>query len=337
MPIFIYAVKFTKLRGITMTKKTLEQFIEIINPVLEEGGVTINYGECEGTNVVVFDTWKDVEYIEAYINGFEGLTSGKPHIHSRNTFSLSTIIEVRRLLVDAYPNHYYYQGELKQLTEYLLYTQYLATLDHDPIELDDFDFDVVFSDEYSYCSHCYAIIRTSPDCYDWTPPLFLDGEGYACDTCVNKGQFDDYILEEYCNDQKSIPDSADLGRLGLVKVNQDSYQNGMHSGMDDSPKPIIESLNKHNIDVWFKVQASQFYVEFDVYVKEADKEKATAILNGTDTYQGFSNSINLQKCLSQISPSNSKDGIHYATCDISTGTVKSRVVSEQEFIQGIKK
>ena len=318
-----------------MDKKTFEQFLDDIDQILDAGQININYGEYEGSNMVIFDQWKDIEYVVAYLNGFEHLTEGVPYI--RDNENIADLITAKRIEVEANPDHYGYKRELKQLTEYLLYKQYLATLEHDPISLDDYDLEVGFSDEYDYCCHCYSIIRTSADSYSWTAPLYIDAEGYACDECVSKGEFDEYILDEYCNVEKSIPDSADLDRLELVKINDDSYQNGFHSGMDDSPKPIIEKLNNRGIDVWFKVSPSQFYVEFDVYVKSDNVDKAKQILSGVDTYQGYSTAGNLEKCLKQCNVGSSAEGIVYTKCDVSNGTVETRVVSDKEFIEGIKK
>lgn len=318
-----------------MERKTLDQFLEDINPILEDGKININYGECDGDTVVVFDTWKDVHYVEGYLNGFEGLTD-KPYIPSGKT--ITDLLEEAKVAAAANPNHYGYKREVKALTTYLLYLQYMSGVE-EPISLDDYDFDVVFSDEYDQCCNCGAILRTSPDSYSWTAPLFVDCEGYACDECVSKGDFDDYVLEEYCNEEKTIPDSIDTDRLGLVKINDDSYQNGFHSGMDDSPKPIIKALNKEDIHVWFKVHPSQFYIDFDVYVRKDDADRAKCILMGTDTFQGYSTSNNLAKALRESNEESAKvsgEGIRYTTVDVEKGTSTTRLVSEEEFIEGIK-
>src|SRR5690606_1381543 len=40
--------------------------------------------------------------------------------------------------------------------------------------------EVVFSDEYTTCSDCHSVIRTSPDSYSWQPD-FMVGDGFiAC-------------------------------------------------------------------------------------------------------------------------------------------------------------
>lgn len=320
-----------------MEKKTFDDFLNDIESILERGQVNINYGKYEGDDFVIFDSWADLEYTVAYINGFEGLKNGIPYVDKAG--SLADLITAAKKKVKDDPNHWGYKRELEKLTTYLLYKQHLATLGHDPISLDDYDMEVGFSDEFDQCCNCGAILRTSPDSYCWVAPLFIDCEGYACDDCVSKGEFDDYVMEEYCNKNKCLPEAIDLDRLGLVKVNKNSFENGMHEGMDDSPKPIIEALNNEEIDVWFKVYPSQFYVEFDVYVRKEDLERAMPLLGKTDTYQGYSTAGNLKKCLSQCSINSAKDPdgkIRYTKCDPSTGAVETRMISPEEFIEGIK-
>jgi hypothetical protein len=320
-----------------MVKKTFDEFLDAVEPILEAGQVNINCGKYEGEDFVIFDSWADLEYTVAYINGFEGLKNGIPYINDRD--SLADLITAAKKNVELNPDHWGYKRELEKLTTYLLYKQHVATLGHTPISLNDYEMEVGFSDEYDRCCNCGAILRTSPDSYCWVAPLFVECEGYACDDCVAKGEFDDYVMEEYCNKNKCLPEAIDLDRISLVKVNKDSFENGMHEGMNDSPAPIIEALNSEGIDVWFKVYPSQFYCEFDVYVRKEDLERAIPLLGKTDTYQGFDGAENLKKCLAQASINSAKDpdgNIRYTKCDASTGTVETRLVSPEEFINGIK-
>ena len=317
-----------------MDKKTFDEFLKDIDPILEAGQVNINYGKYDGDVFVIFDSWADLEYTVAFINGFDGLKNGHPYI--REGENLADMIEAAKQKVVAEPNHWGYKRDLEKLTTYLLYKQYLATLDNDPISLDDYDMEVGFSDEYDRCCNCGTILRTSPDSYCWVAPLFVECEGYACDDCVAKGEFDSYVLEEYCNKNKCLPEAIDLDRISLVKVNKDSFENGMHEGMNDSPAPIIEALNSEGIDVWFKVYPSQFYCEFDVYVRKEDLERAIPLLGKTDTYQGYDGAANLKKCLSNCSMKNSENGIVFNKCDVSTGTVETKVISNEDFVKGVK-
>lgn len=320
-----------------MKDKTFDEFLNDIESILEAGEPNINYGKYDGNDFVIFDSWADLEDTVAHINGFDGLKQGIPYVNKED--SLADLIAAAKKKVELNPDHWGYKRDLEKLTTYLLYKQHLATLGHDPISLDDYDMEVGFSDEYDRCCSCGAILRTSPNSYCWVAPLFIDCEGYACDDCVAKGEFDDYVMEEYCNVNKCLPEAIDLDRVGLVKINKDSLQNGFHAGMDDDPKKVIEALQAQNIDVWFKVFPSQFYVEFDCYVRKEDLDQATAIFNGTDTYQGYSTAGNLEKALKGISEESSKvsgEGIRYTKVDVTNGTSETRLVSKEEFIDGIK-
>ncbi len=321
-----------------MEKKTFDEFLNDIESILEAGQPNINYGKYRGEDFVIFDSWADLEDTVAHINGFEGLKNGIPYI--REGDNLADLIADAKKKVELNPDHWGYKRDLEKLTTYLLYKQHLATLGHDPISLDDYDMEVGFSDEYDRCCNCGAILRTSPDSYCWVAPLFIDCEGYACDDCVSKGEFDAYVMEEYCNKNKCLPEAIDLDRVGLVKINEETYQNGFFRNMDASPEPIIKALYEENdISVFFKVYPSQFYVSFDVLVKQEDFDRAKKILEGTDTYQGYSTVDNLDKALKGISKESAKvsgEGIRYTKVDVTNGTSETRLVSEKEFIDGIK-
>jgi len=281
-----------------MELKTLEQFLEDVNPLLEKGQVDIRWGKYEGKDFVIFESMNNVEEVEAFLQGFSGLKYGTPYI--REDESLDDRIEAAKKDVESNPDHYGYKRELERLTTYLLYKQYTSTVEgHLPV-LEDYDFEFGFDDEYSFCVNCNAILRTSPDCYQWVAPLWVECEGWACDDCVAKGDFDDYILEEYCDKNKALPEAIDLDRLGLVKINKENLQNGFFEGMSDDPNKVIKALSAHDIRVWFKVFPSQFYVEFDCYVRAGNKNTAIAILERTNTYQGFSTVDRLKKSLGQI-------------------------------------
>lgn len=291
-------------------------------------------GEYEGELFVIFEDWGSVYNATGIINGFNGLKN-KPYI-PKGSLVVSELDKVKDALSKD-PDNYNLKRTKDALLSHLLYEQYLASYNIDPIELDDI-VEFGFSDEWDLCCECGKVLRTSPDSYCWAAPLFIDAEGYVCEECVASGKFDEYILEEYCNQEKSIPDSFDLDRLGLVKINKEPYQNGFHYGMDDSPQPIIKALNEQNISVWFKVYPSQFYIEFDVLVKQEQEQQAIDVLNGVNTYQGFSSAGNCEKGLKEAGKllgGLKGDGIKYATIN-SDGTANVRLVSPEEFVKGIK-
>lgn len=155
------------------------------------------------------------------------------------------------------------------------------------VAIDVGPYDVVFNDEYlqcaGCCNGCNNLVRVVPSSWFWTEPYFDKQEMLpVCDDCLHN--YDDVVLEEYKNQIVGFPHCFKPNNFGLTKVNKAAYQNGWHDGMNDRPEPILKALNAQGIDVWFIVHPSQFYVEFDVYVKLEDADKASNILK--DLYVG---------------------------------------------------
>jgi hypothetical protein len=278
-----------------MEDQVRERAIGLIEKEMSNGSHGISRGNYEGNELYIVDSWECVDYLQGLINGFEGL-SDKPWLKEGESFYSKMIEAIDALKKD--PNNWNLKRNKENATKWLMYKQFLAANHIEEITLGD-AIDFVFSDEYGLCCHCYTeVVSTSPNCYSWTPPLFLDAEGYVCDNCAH--HYKDHILEDYKNGEKAIPHQFCPSDLGLVKVNKDSYQNGWFEGMNDTPKPIIEKLNAGNIDVWFTIENSQFYMEFDAWVKTKDAKKAKVILESVDTYQGYSNAKQLEKALREV-------------------------------------
>lgn len=327
---------------------TLKELFEIIDPLLESGQFDLRYGTYEGEDFLVVGSWDEVAHITGLINGFEGL---KNHFGPYNGETLAderTKVEAQlaKELQDN-PNHLgthsRLRREIEAINSVILYKQHLHTQGiEDPKSIDDY-VDWGFNDEYDTCcgcSHgCNNIVRTSPDSYSWTPPLFVDCEGYACTECVEAGHYDDYVLDAYKNEQKSIPDDFDLNRLGLEQVNEETLENGLYGGQLDTPVPIIEAMNDAGIDVWFKVYPGQFDLSFDVYVKAEDLEKAKEVFNRTDTKADEDPAVVCERGLRAASKAMAElpdgQGIKYARIN-GDGTADVRLVSNEEFVDGIK-
>lgn len=328
--------------------KTKEQFLEKMydsfgSDDLFEG---VEFGQYEGEDFLIVESWEALTRIGAVLNGYEGnldiaVVWGIENLNKEMNKAITELDNAKQENPDKPWIAQRYEKRLKQLINLSDYHQWLESNEIESIDFNDIGIETGFSDEYSKCcgncNGCQNIVRTSPDSYFWTPPLYIDGEGFTCDDCAQ--DHSEYVLEEYKNKTKSIPSQFNTDELGLVKVNDESYQQGMHEGMDDSPEPILKHLNNADIDVWFLVHPSQFYYEFDVYVRTEDKDRATEILAATDTYQGFSTAGNLQKALQeateQMAQLPSDQGIKYAKVNID-GTAETRVVSNEEFIKGIK-
>lgn len=147
-------------------------------------------------------------------------------------------------------------------------------------EYPDFDsrVDEGFSDEYEECCEdgCMNIVRTSPDCYFWTPSYVQSEYGKTCEECWKKSP--EFVIETYKNEARGIPADFNPGAHGWTKVNDDHWQNGMFPGMNDNPEAQLDALQKAGIDAMFEVFPSQFYVEWDLWVEDENVKRARNVL-----------------------------------------------------------
>jgi len=194
-----------------------------------------------------------------------------------------------------------------------------------------------FTDEYTLCDKCCGIIRTSPDSYHWVPNYVDTGWEYICEECVKSDP--EILFDSVMNKLKSLPDvGIDIEEHGWVKVNDDSLQNGMHEGMADDPEEVLDAMQENGINIIFDVHPSQFYVEFDVYVKEENLDKAKEIFYNTAYELPYEESpaYLMQKGLKEATIkmgelSDSK--IKYASVN-ADGTADVKSVSAEDFING---
>lgn len=150
--------------------------------------------------------------------------------------------------------------------------------------------EIAFTDEYDTCVQCNKIMRTSPNSYFWMPDYFLiDGEGYMCLDCLRAGK--DYFIEQMkslAERNKAVSSPIPPIELGYEQVSiHDSYgtkttwQNGLHHGMADSPDAQFKKLRAAGIELpLFVFERSQFYAEWEIWVKPEDMEKAEEVLQG---------------------------------------------------------
>lgn len=124
-----------------------------------------------------------------------------------------------------------------------------------------------FGDEYTLCSDCYKVIRTSPTSYDWTPDYTL-GDGYIiCNECAKENK-EEYIQEYINNQQKAITwlNEDEIIDMGFVQLNKEHYETGFHSHMDDSPAMEFQKFQDQYEEIVFTIYAnSQFYTTWDIW------------------------------------------------------------------------
>lgn len=131
-----------------------------------------------------------------------------------------------------------------------------------------------FNDEYTTCSDCGYVIRTSPTSYSWTPDFIIrDGE-ILCSNC-SKNRIEEIIEEDYCNnDNMAITcfEIEDLEKIGYTLIDEE-YENGWY-GVTDNPKEIMKELHEEYEDVIFIINSTQqFTTYFSAMVRGKIKEE----------------------------------------------------------------
>jgi hypothetical protein len=129
-----------------------------------------------------------------------------------------------------------------------------------------------FMDEYTCCSGCGKILRTSPAHYGWTPDYVVFDCSILCKDCLDITEY----LESIENDPKKanqVYTEAEILEAGYSRINVDDYEAGMH-GVHDDPTAVYESLRyMHNAIIFSITEVSQFSISFAVYSKEDDEDE----------------------------------------------------------------
>jgi hypothetical protein len=199
-----------------------------------------------------------------------------------------------------------------------------------------------WEDEWAACQECGRISRISPDSYRWQRSGVEDEGGTVCGECL-AGDPADYLagLEgnpDRCNTIAAI-DPADHGYV-LVR---DGFEHGFHPGQDASPRLIAEALERYLTRFLFNLDGTgQFDLSFSVYVHESEEHLLPFALESlaSERTDGPSVSEGLRAALEDASAKMASlpdgEGVKYARCDPTTGTARVRVVSPEEFVQGIR-
>ena len=122
-----------------------------------------------------------------------------------------------------------------------------------------------FSDEYTTCSDCNVLIRTSPDHYEWQARYDIspNGEIY-CPDCIDADEYIDARVNRNILVNVNLVNPADHG----FAKEPEEYESGLHPHMDDDP---LEQIDKHNaggFDVVFTGSPSQFYISYTVWIRK---------------------------------------------------------------------
>ena len=119
-----------------------------------------------------------------------------------------------------------------------------------------------WEDEWTTCSDCGKLVRTSRDCYQWTPHYaILNDCELVCLDCLDEG---DYLAEIANDATKACMPSIDPTIYGW-ELEEDHFENGLHKGMNDKPENIAKKIPSDKDFVFKLDETSQFYITFSVY------------------------------------------------------------------------
>jgi hypothetical protein len=193
-----------------------------------------------------------------------------------------------------------------------------------------------WSDEWKACDECFKLVRTSPDSYGWQRHYWESENGIVCADCVKKDP-GDYLDDLEGNTSSCVTFDLDLEEAGYKRVEMD-FENGWYGGQSANPEAIGEALRKRGVTRFiFNLDSTgQFDMKFSVWVHEIEYDKVGKLdekeTEGEDPAEG------LKRGLQAASAEMGKlqgDGIRYAKIN-ADGTATTRIVSPQEFHDGIK-
>jgi hypothetical protein len=198
---------------------------------------------------------------------------------------------------------------------------------------------IEWSDEWYDCQQCYKLVRTSADCYSWTPSYVMLNECEpVCHECMEDEDMQrDYVeseLEGECGMADTI--GLDLEGLGYTRLDED-FQNGWYGGQCADPHKIGEALNKREITRFvFQIDSvGQFESRFSCWVHDDDMPEDELDLGSSET-DGVDPAKMMAAGLKDASEKMSKlsgEGVKVATCN-ADGTADVRLVSGEDFIAG---
>lgn len=138
--------------------------------------------------------------------------------------------------------------------------------------------EVLWDDEWVQCSNCSKLVRTSPDCYAWTPN-YWEGDGDpVCHECICSNP------EEYLEALEGDPDKANtISDLNLSDweyvAHKQEFQTGYYGGQNADPHVIAKSLRKLGVErfIFEIVGQGQFDMTFNVWVHKSEYPKVDGV------------------------------------------------------------
>lgn len=135
-----------------------------------------------------------------------------------------------------------------------------------------------WEDEWRACDVCGRYVRTSPNCYSWTPSYAaMDGE-LVCHECIKEDPSE--YIKWLTNHPKRANTILDAQALEAAEFRQfaDGLENGLHEFQAASPAKIARWLRERGVDKYlFSIDdVGQFDTTFSVWIKR-DQELAPPV------------------------------------------------------------
>ena len=202
--------------------------------------------------------------------------------------------------------------------------------------LENMGCDCVFDDEYTACSNCYKLIRTSPDSYGWEPSFLQVNDDIVCHDCLTPSDMEEWL--ESSADGKNV-----LVNTGIIQPEDFGYEqvterlaNGFYGGQDDDPRVIIKSMKAKGIKRFIFVSdgVGQFDVRFSVWLHESEKEKFHSLSD--EERRGPDPAEMMKKALSSnpVSGSTPDGGVAICHVNVDDGTTTTEYLTPDEFVNG---
>jgi hypothetical protein len=236
-------------------------------------------------------------------------------------------------------------GNWNKITDYDKKTGKFVDIDVTPAELgralEDIGVAIEWCDEWTTCTECQKLVRTSPDSYSWTRSYIEDSadpDEQVCHLCVCENPT--RYLEWFENvDARAWTindvDPEDHGYRAL-DIN---FENGMYGGQADDPKLIAKALREMGLSTFIFVinRVDQFDMSFRVVIHEDEwRDDLQEVFEATVT-KGPDPALQMQAALRTASVQQAQvaePGIVYTK--ITGDQAVTRVVSPEEFVEGIK-
>lgn len=232
-------------------------------------------------------------------------------------------------------------------TKYHAETREFEVIDDTPSRFGDIfkkmGLDIDWSDEYTGCSNCCGAIRTTHDSYGWQPEYLEINYEYYCNDCLDRNPD---LIKEYLQELEGSYNTAlnnthyhpeDYGYVNI----QGGFENGLYGGQAADPKLIAKIVEESGVTRYlFRIDdVGQFDMEFSLWVHKSEYRRFKKLqrMLSTGRKNGVDPAINLQKALASVPPISNEPGkIVYNKCDLADGSVETRVLTPEEFVEGIK-